>query len=49
MGYSPWGHKESDTTWQLNGNKEGAVMRLVFFGLVTVLPPEGSPSRQVSS
>ena len=31
MGYSPWGHKESDTTWQLNGNKEGAVMRLVFF------------------
>ena len=22
MGYSPWGHKESDMTWQLNDNKD---------------------------
>ena len=29
VSYSPWGHKEPDTTWRLNKNKEG-VKRFCF-------------------
>ena len=33
VGYSPWGHRELDTTEQLNGGSSHIVLRLHFLSL----------------
>ena len=43
MGYSPWGCKESDTTEQLNNDKQNTLAQIVILkvGLVHWDDPEG--------
>ena len=36
--HSPWGHEESDTTWQLNNNNKSAHFAFVFDLPFTLLP-----------